>query len=360
MSSWVTGMKRIGLIPRNRLQNIPEKVRLCHELCFFLHDESTRALVECEQAGAHLETIQFKHQAEFERFEELCNHTDPIGALRELGYANASKKVVLNTISIAMISDCLHHVYEALQCFEKRKCVVGFNLLRKPLVENLLYLSWMYGDPDEFYLQFTKGDPNILTLSTLGTERKQIYLKTIKNLEHCYLFDSGYIEDAINNKGNENGFQKFFQHAAHLVTTWKAELRTASENFNFIFKNSFDDDIYDLIYQNLPYLLLFMSHLIIGIFNRMEAMDETSKHLFHIRTMLSYDLITEPDKRLALSNFKQLLSTSPSCSKCSAKCKITLYNAISMLLMSRFRCTCCRTSEPFLLFSYPEYQQSTV
>lgn len=83
-----------------------------------------------------------------------------------------------------MISDCLNHVYEALKCFEKRKYIVGFNLLRKPLTESLLYLSWIYGNPNEFYLQFTKGDPKVLTLSVLGSERKQIYLKAIKNLEH--------------------------------------------------------------------------------------------------------------------------------------------------------------------------------
>ena len=350
-------MKRIGLIPRSRLKNIPDKVRAHHELCFFLHDECARSLVEYEHASAHLETIKFRDQAEFTRFEELSNDTDTIEALRELGHLNASKKVVLNTISMAMISDCLHHVYEALRCFERRKCVVGFNLLRKPLTESLLYLSWIYGRRDEFYIQFTKGDPEILSLSKLREKRKEIYSEAIKNLENYHLFDPDSIECAINSRKNKNGFQKFFQHAVHLVTTWNAELRTSAENFNFIFKNPFDDDIYDLIYQNLPYLLLFMSHVIIGIFDRMKKMDETSKHLFQIRTKLSYDLITGSDKHRTLSTLRELVPTSPSCSRCSSECKFTLYNAVRMLLVSEFRCTNCRKISPFLLFSYPEHMK---
>ena len=343
-------MKRIGLIPLSRLNNIPDKIRALHELCFFLHDECARSLVEYENADAQLETIKFRDQAELTRFEELSNDTDTIEALRELGYLNASKKVVLNTISMAMISDCLHHVYEALRCFEKRKCVVGFNLLRKPLTESLLYLSWMHGRRDEFYIQFTKGDPEILSLSKLGEKRKEIYSEAVKNLEHHHLFDPDSIEYTINSRRNENGFQKYFQHAVHLVTTWNAELRTSAENFNFIFKNPLDDDIYDLIYQNLPYLLLFMSHVIIDIFDRMNKMDATSKHLFQIRTILSYNLITGSDEHRALSTFRELVSTSLSCSRCSAACKITLYNAVRMLLMSEFRCTSCRKSSPFFFF----------
>ena len=143
-------MKTVGLIPRNRLKHIPEHVRVYHELCFFLHDECVRALHEYENAGAHVETIEFPHPDDGDKFQALVNKTDAVGALRELGYQDASKRVVLNTIRMAMISDCLLYVYEALRCFEKRKVAVGFNLLRKPLIESLLYFSWMCDAPRPF------------------------------------------------------------------------------------------------------------------------------------------------------------------------------------------------------------------
>lgn len=347
-------MKRVGLIPRNRLTHMPEHVRVHHELCFFLHDECVRALHEYENARAHVETIEFLHPSDGDRFQDLANRTDAVGALRELGYQDASKRVVLNTIRMAMISDCLHHVYEALRCFEKRKVVVGFNLLRKPLIESLLYLSWMCGLEDDFYCQFIGGDPRRLTLQVLSKKRKEIYSAAISGLANYYMFDADVLENTINNKRDLNGFQMVFQHAAHLVTTWNPEIRTSSENFNFIFKNPFDNDVYDLLYENLPIILLFMSHVIIELFDRMKKMDELSKHLFEIRTVMAFELIAGENQQHALVAFGELLTEKPKCAWCSREGKSTVYNACRMLLKSEFRCTFCGTVNPHLLFSYPE------
>ena len=347
-------MKTIGLIPRSRLKHIPEHVRVYHELCFFLHDECVRALIESENSRAHVETIEFLHPGDGDKFQELANKTDAVGALRELGFQDASKKVVLNTIRMAMISDCLHHVYEALRCFEKRKMVVGFNLLRKPLIESLLYLSWMCGLEDDFYSQFIEGDPKVLTLQVLSEKRKEIYSAAISGLGHYYMFDPEVLENTINNKRDLNGFQMLFQHATHLVTTWNPQIQTAPENFNFIFKNPFDDDVYDFLYERLPIILLFMSHVIIELFDRMMRMDELSKHLFEMRTVMAYQLIAGTDQVRALSTFKELLTVQPKCTRCSKEGKTTVYNASRMLLRSEFRCTFCGTLSPHLLFSYPD------
>ena len=279
---------------------------------------------------------------------------DAVGALRDLGYQDASKRVVLNTIRMAMISDCLHHVYEALRCFEKRKVVVGFNLLRKPLIESLLYLSWMCGLEDDFYSQFTEGDPKLLTLHVLRVKREKIYSAAINGLGHYYMFDPESLEKTINNKRDLNGFQMLFQHAAHLVTTWKPQIQTASENFNFIFKNPFDDDVYDCLYERLPIVLLFISHVIIKLLYRMEKMKEIPKHLFEIRTIMVYRLIAGTEKSQALSAFEELLTERPKCARCSREGKTTVYNASRMLLRSEFRCTFCGTLNPNPLFSYPD------
>ena len=346
-------MKRVGLIPRNRLRHIPEHVRVYHELCFFFHDECVRALHEYENAHAHVETIEFLHPGDGDKFQDLANKTDTVGALRELGYQDASKRVVLNTIRMAMISDCLHHVYEALRCFEKRKVVVGFNLLRKPLIESLLYLSWMCGLEEDFYSQFIGGDPRVLTIQVLSKKRKEIYSAAINELGHYYMFDPEVLENTVNNKRDLNGFQMLFQHAAHLVTTWSPKIQTASENFNFIFKNPFDDDVYDFLYEKLPIILLFMSHVIIELFDRMRKMGELSKHLFEIRTVMAYQLIAGTDQLRALSEFEELLTVQPKCARCSREGKTTVYNASRMLLRSEFRCTFCGTLSPHLLFSYP-------
>ena len=347
-------MNAVGLIPRNRLKHIPENVRVYHELCFFLHDECARVLHEYENARAHVEKLKFRHPDDGNRFRDLAEKTDAVGALRELGYQRSSKRVVLNTIRMAMVSDCLHHVYEALRCFEKRKIIVGFNLLRKPLTESLLYLSWMCGLEDEFYFQFTDGDPQAMTLQALGEKRKEIYSAAINRLDNSYMFDPEALENAINNKRNSNGFQVLFQRAVHLVTTWNPQIQTEAENFNFIFKNPFDDDVYYFLYEELPVILLFLSHVIIELFDRMKKMDEQSKHIFETRTVLAYLLIAGADKPRSLAAFKEILPVRPRCAKCSREVKTTLYNALRMLLRSECRCNSCGTLSPYLFLLYPD------
>ena len=349
-------MKRIGLVPRKRLRQIPKGFRAHHELCFFLHDECVRALVEYETARAHVETIKFRTSREGEQFKVLVKTMDVVGALRALGYQDATKRVVLNTIRMAMISDCLHHIYEGFRCFEKRKFIVGFNLLRKPLTENLLYLCWMYGQEDEFYRRFTNGDPKEFTTKELGPKRKSIYGDAIAKLEHDYLFDAETLENTLNKRNKGNGLQMFFQHAVHLVTTLNPETRTAAENFNFIFLDPVDDDIYDVVYENFPTVLLFLSHVIVGVFDQMKKMDETSRHLFELRTVLAYGLIAEPKRHRALATFEAMLAERLKCGTCAREGNITEYDASRILLRSEFRCRHCGTRNPCLEFSYPEYQ----
>ena len=281
---------------------------------------------------------------------------DVIGALRALGYRDATRHVVLNTIRMAMISDCLHHIYEAFRCFEKRKFIVGFNLLRKPLTENLLYLCWMYGREDEFYCRFTAGDPKALTTKELGPKRVSIYADAIARLEHHYLFNAETLENLLYKRSNGNGLQMYFQHAVHLVTTLNQETRTAAENFNFIFRDPLDDDIYDVIYKHFPMVLLFLSHVIVGVFDEMKKMDETSRHLFELRTVLGYGLIVGPERDRTLAVFEAMLEERPKCGMCAREENLTKRDASRMLLRSEYRCGHCGTWNPYLQFSYPEYQ----
>lgn len=65
-------MKSLGIIPRNRLALIPEKDRVPHEYCFFLHDECVRLLKEYEDAKAHLITVDFRNNEEAEIFERTA------------------------------------------------------------------------------------------------------------------------------------------------------------------------------------------------------------------------------------------------------------------------------------------------
>lgn len=174
--------KSVHLIPRNRLRLIPNDLRLAHEYCFFLHDESARLLVEYERAQAHFVSFKVRNEVEAKALNEHAARENPIAAMRAGGYEAEARKVVLNQITMAMVSDCLHHIYEGLRCLEKRKIIVALNLLRKPLTDNLLYLSWLLGDEDGFYETFTTNSPRGIASSILKGKGPKFYRARLRRL----------------------------------------------------------------------------------------------------------------------------------------------------------------------------------
>jgi hypothetical protein len=208
----------LDLIPRSRLKMIPSEQRARHEYCFFAHDECVRLLKEYEAAGAHLITVNFKSKLTADEFNRIAA-TNPIEALQATGYPQEAKRVVLNQITIAMASDCLHHIFEALKCLEKRKFIVALNLLRKPLKDSLLYLSWILGNEDDFYTTFMTGNPEQLSIKRLSSSRKTILYNAAQQTGLGPSIDVDLLHELLYDRKSPRGFERLFQHAVHLKSS---------------------------------------------------------------------------------------------------------------------------------------------
>ncbi|HDS1579870.1 TPA: hypothetical protein QEL15_001949 [Stenotrophomonas maltophilia] len=331
------------LIPSNRLRWIPKEFQLAHEYCFFLHDEFARMLVEYEAADASTVSFKFESQEQGKRFRKLAKKHDTLTAMRELGLHSEARRVILNRITAAMASDCAHHIYESLRCFEKRKIVPGFNLLRKPLLDSLMYLSWMVADEDGFYAAFTAGDPTKLTQKLLGNRRRDILSSAIAKTGLSELVSAEELIALVFDAGNPYGLYGFFQHAVHLITVERIEIRTSPENFNFIFNDPIDDDVYETLYMVLPTVLLYLSHVILALHERVAAPDEGAKMAFAFRTTSMYRYLHQEGYAEAFSELMgEILSPRIRCPSCSTPLKVTTHNALLLLLAESFRCTKCQ------------------
>lgn len=336
----------VHLIPRNRLARIPSSLHLAHEYCFFLHDESARILVEYEGANAHVVSVKFRNKSEAKAFKDRATKEDTIAAMRACGYEAAARRVILNQITLAMVSDCLHHIYEALRCLEKRKVIVALNLLRKPLTDNLLYLSWILGDEDEFFHAFTTSSPKGITSSFLKERRADILSKGLSQTKVSDVLTVGFVNKTLFDRTYPSGLQMLFQHAVHLVTTLHVELETTPENFNFIFKNYADDDVYDVIYYGLPHVLLYLSHVIMGLFGRIAPAEAGSAKAFEERSILGLYLVEGGENEAnAIKHLTGL--TRISCPSCQSGLKVTAHNAARLSLTDSYRCTKCQRVHPF-------------
>lgn len=334
-----------SLLPRNRLKWIPPNLRLAHEYCFFLHDEAVRLLAEYEKERAHIVSVKFRNKTEATKFSKISKNEDSVAAMRSLGYELEARRVILNTITMGMVSDCLHHIYEALRCFEKRKVIVALNLLRKPLTDSLLYLSWMLGDEDGFYHAFTQNSPRGITSSILKNRRNEILSAALKKTELEPLIDADFIDEVLFDQTDSSGFQMLFQHAVHLVTVQRVALQTTPENFNFIFESYADDSLYEFVYESLPHIFIYLTHVIFGLFERIASPDAGSKSAFYVRSVLGLHLIEgERAEKFAIKTLRKLPLK---CPNCSSALRLTVHNAARLVLSESFRCAKCRRVYPF-------------
>jgi hypothetical protein len=153
------------------------------------------------------------------RFIAVGTCCNPIEALQATGYPQEAKRVVLNQITIAMASDCLHHIFEALKCLEKRKFIVALNLLRKPLKDSLLYLSWILGNEDDFYTTFMTGNPEQLSIKRLSSSRKTILYNAAQQTGLGPSIDVDLLHELLYDRKSPRGFERLFQHAVHLKSS---------------------------------------------------------------------------------------------------------------------------------------------
>lgn len=332
----------IGLIPRKRLRWIPEPLRLAHEYCFFLHDECARLLIEYEKGEASIVAVEFPNKEAGKRFQRLAKAHGPIEAMQRAGYGEEARKVILNQITMALTSDLLHHVYEALWCMEKRKVIVAFNTFRKPLMDNLSYCAWMLGDPDDFYAAFIKGDPEEITQRKLGNKRQDLFRQAAAKTELADLINTDDIHEVLHSRKRDDGLQRLFQHAVHLVTIKHVELKTTPQNFNFVFKSNEDDDIYELAYRHLPSILLFAAHILDGVFRQMHPGEPAAHQAFSTRSILGYRLVQDIEAADIVALLKNEIGNHLKCPACKRPTDVTPYNALRIALTESFRCTSCK------------------
>jgi len=332
-----------NLIPRHRLKHIPRNLRLAHEYCFFLHDTWVQMLGEYERAKAHHINIPLRNKEEKKQFLRLSKSRDPIDTLRTMGLDDEAKRVILNHITLAMTSDCAHHIYEALLCFEKRKYIPGFNLLRKPLLETLTYLAWLVSDEADFYAEFMSGDPEKLSQKRIGNRRTEIFEGAVSAAKLGQVLTANSIVSSIYDPKNERGLYRLFQHAVHLITVERVEIRTSPENFNFIFKNPFDDDIYEAVYETLPEVFLFLSHIILCLFERIRPAERGATRAFVFRSTAGFRILQSEENASAISRMMSAeFSERTNCVNCGAPLKFTIHNTARVLLSDTHRCATCR------------------
>jgi len=338
-------LKTIGIIDPERLVNIPSKYRAQHEFCFHLHDLMASLLVQMElQKAGH---IQFEIKTEEDK-QLLESGVHILDFLEKSGRGDLERRAVVNHVCIALFSDMLHFIYEALRCLEKRKFTVALSLLRKPIKEGMLVAALMCADEVSFFDKMKTDAKNLLNRKELDEAGIKALLGSALAASRGSSFTNpDALYDAAFNFQNDVGFAALFDKATHIVTEFRRN-QTENYNLNFIFKNPEDDDIYSGgTYSQLAMLMLFLHVMQIELYGRMRDPSKKYQNWMLFTSIGTFEaLFTKGRSRITSfvnTNFGKFMQ----CPICEAQLRLKKSDAPRLFIGERLDCDQCLTNQHF-------------
>lgn len=332
------------MIAPERLKNIPPDRQEQHSFCFWLHD---RILDVLRQAStARVATVQFKFEND-EEARSFESAEDAISYFLKSGNTELAKRIVLNHTVLPLFGDALNFICESLFNLEKRKITVSLALLRKPLRESLLLLTWIFADEDEFFARM-QTDAASLDSEMEPEQKKKLIARAIDKFEIQGPFDAEVIYGMVFDKKNKRGLGHYFDQALHLVTR-NAAFRTENLNLNMIFKNPSDDDVYHGIYEIFAYLLTYLLFLEVEMVGHIAPIPDSYKAWVGMVSIFPYTALftDEPDW---LDGFGESIIGLLTCSLCGEQLSITREGALEFFALERITCKRCGAEQQFPLF----------
>ena len=317
-------MRKVILAKSHISELLPTKYRKRHQLMLYLYDILVDMLVKADKY--HLSNLSFRFikeiNGEIDLFDELDRQKD----------LDISEYVYIPHIFFSILRDLNYYLFESLSCIERGRVTVAFSLARKPFQDNLFYLSWILVQPHDFLEKIQYGAPREYDVSNLKGEKEfviDLFLKAKESIQYENNFldfskeilNPELLYDIIYNRKAENSLTSVFDQSIHLVTKNK-NYPTEKRNLNFIFSDDkIWDDFWQLFYEKIPYILIYLVEVAIAIFEKYFDIDsEIVTFNRYIRNLkIVFALSGEENKEL--ENIFDLLFSSDNLSMVCEECR---------------------------------------
>lgn len=317
-------MRKVILAKSHISELLPTKYRKRHQLMLYLYDILVDMLVKADKY--HLSNLSFRFikeiNGEIDLFDELDRQKD----------LDISEYVYIPHIFFSILRDLNYYLFESLSCIERGRVTVAFSLARKPFQDNLFYLSWILVQPHDFLEKIQYGAPREYDVSNLKGEKEfviDLFLKSKESIQYENNFldfskeilNPELLYDIIYNRKAENSLTSVFDQSIHLVTKNK-NYPTEKRNLNFIFSDDkIWDDFWQLFYEKIPYILIYLVEVAIAIFEKYFDIDsEIVTFNRYIRNLkIVFALSGEENKEL--ENIFDLLFSSDNLSMVCEECR---------------------------------------
>ena len=264
-------MRKVILAKSHISELLPTKYRKRHQLMLYLYDILVDMLVKADKYQLSNLSFRFTKEinGEIDLFDELDRQKD----------LDISEYVYIPHIFFSILRDLNYYLFESLSCIERGRVTVAFSLARKPFQDNLFYLSWILVQPHDFLEKIQYGAPREYDVSNLKGEKEfviDLFLKAKESIQYENNFldfskeilNPELLYDIIYNRKAENSLTSVFDQSIHLVTKNK-NYPTEKRNLNFIFSDDkIWDDFWQLFYEKIPYILIYLVEVAIAIFEK--------------------------------------------------------------------------------------------
>lgn len=317
-------MRKVILAKSHISELLPTKYRKRHQLMLYLYDILVDMLVKADKY--HLSNLSFrfikKINGEIDLFDELDRQKD----------LDISEYVYIPHIFFSILRDLNYYLFESLSCIERGRVTVAFSLARKPFQDNLFYLSWILVQPHDFLEKIQYGAPREYDVSNLKGEKEfviDLFLKAKESIqsENNFLdfskeiLNPELLYDIIYNRKAENSLTSVFDQSIHLVTKNK-NYPTEKRNLNFIFSDDkIWDDFWQLFYEKIPYILIYLVEVAIAIFEKYFDIDSEIVTLNRYIRNLKIVFALSGEENKELESIFDLLFSSDNLSMVCEECR---------------------------------------
>lgn len=131
---------------------LPNEYKAIHTACFELIRQIEEFIVEKEYRFLQVSSYEMSDEEKV-HLDKCGNVWDFLKKYREEDFYNQLNKQMI----LGLLIDFCYFMQESMACSCKRRLVVSFALLRRPLVDNLKILLRIFAD-DKFYDNFIERD----------------------------------------------------------------------------------------------------------------------------------------------------------------------------------------------------------
>lgn len=303
---------------------LPSKYRKRHQFMLYLYDILVDILVKADKYQLSNLSFEFTNKVDdkIDLFDELERQRD----------VEISEIVFIPHIFFSILRDLNYYLFESLSCIERGKVTVAFSLARKPFQDNLFYLSWMLVRPHEFIEKVQYGSPEEYDVSDLKSKKEMVInlFSKVKELVQSEdnlldyskeLINPELLYDVVYNRKSENSLTSAFDRSIHLVTRNK-NYPTEKRNLNFIFSDDkIWDDFWQLFYEKIPYILIYLVEVAIAIFEKYFDIDSEIVTLNRYIRNLKIVFALSGEENKELESIFDLLFSSDNLSMVCEECR---------------------------------------